>query len=225
MFLVRHGLLLMTVAIMALLGSASVNAQTVIDRTSCGHFETWEDAQAALEDPNFPNRETLDPDDDGVACESAFGVGDGDIPADQMACSNFDSREDAQAHFDATTSEGQRDILDPDGNDVACEEAFGVVVDPTSCGHFETQEDAQAILDDPANPNRENLDADGDGIACEDAFGEPETDQETVSRLPSTGTGTAQARHGDPTVAVSLALTAILLASGAAYRRGKVIRA
>lgn len=179
MSLVRHGLLLMTIGIMALLGGAPVNAQSVIDRTSCGHFETWEDAQAALETPDFPNRETLDPDDDGVACESAFGVGDGDIPADQMACSNFDSREEAQAHFDATTSAGQRDILDPDGN----------------------------------------------GVACENAFGEPETTQETVSRLPSTGGGTARVQHGDPTVAVSLALTAIVLASGAAYRRGTVMRA
>jgi hypothetical protein len=67
----------------------------------------------------------LDPDDDGVACESAFGVGDGDIPADQMTCSNFDDQRAAQAHYDATTSASQRDILDPDGDGMACEEAFG----------------------------------------------------------------------------------------------------
>jgi hypothetical protein len=103
--------------------SATVSAQEVVDPTSCGHFETWEDAQAALDSGDYP-ADVLDPDDDGVACESAFGVGDGDIPADQMACTNFDDQRAAQAHYDATSSAAQRDILDPDGDEIACEDAF-----------------------------------------------------------------------------------------------------
>ncbi len=122
--LIKRSLLVLIVSLFALGGGASVSAQAVVDPTSCGHFETWEDAQAALDDPDFPNRENLDPDGDGIACESAFNVGDGDIPADQMACSNFDSQEAAQAHYDAS-SEGQRNILDPDGDGIACEDAFG----------------------------------------------------------------------------------------------------
>jgi hypothetical protein len=117
-------LLLAMVATLALTGGSSLAAQTVVDPTSCGHFDTWEEAQAALEDPTTPNPENLDPDDDGVACESAFGVGDGDIPADQMSCSNFPDQAAAQAHYDATDSATQRDILDPDGDGTACEDAF-----------------------------------------------------------------------------------------------------
>jgi hypothetical protein len=216
------------IALVALLGSAAVSAQTVIDRTSCGHFKTWEDSQAALDDPEFPGREVLDPDEDGIACESAFGAGEGDIPADQMACNNFDSQEAAQAHFDASTSEEQRNILDPDGDGIACEDAFGVVIDHISCGHFHTQEDAQTAFDDSTTSSRENLDADRDGIACEDRFGEPGTDsstgQERVSSLPSTGSGIADVSPDTTTVTVALAITLILLAGACAYRLGTVRR-
>jgi hypothetical protein len=124
--LVQRSLLFVALVLCIFGGAASAGAQSVVDPTSCGHFDTWEDAQAALEDPETPNPEHLDPDDDGVACESAFGVGDGDIPADQMTCSDFENQGEAQAHYDAA-SESQQDILDPDGDGVACEE-FGEVV-------------------------------------------------------------------------------------------------
>lgn len=119
---------LLFVAFLTLGSASSLSAQVSIDPTSCGHFETWEDAQAALKDPATTNAENLDPDSDGVACESAFGVGDGDIPADQMSCSNFESQEAAQAHYDASGA-SQRDILDPDGDGTACEDAFEQEVD------------------------------------------------------------------------------------------------
>ncbi len=213
--------LLAIVAVLTLSGGHSLAAQAVSDPTSCGHFETWEDAQAALEDPSTTNPEHLDPDDDGVACESAFGVGDGDIPADQMACSNFANQEAAQAHYDAASA-SQQAILDPDTDGVACEDAFDVAIDPTSCGHFDTQEDAQAVLDNPDNPNRQNLDGDGDGIACEERFGETGTGDTdgptTVAALPATGAG--ETAPTSPLAWLGVAAATLMMAAAAAYRVG-----
>jgi uncharacterized protein YfcZ (UPF0381/DUF406 family) len=86
---------------------------------------------------------------------------------DRVSCGFFETREDAQAELDARPELAE--VLDSDGNGVACEElqtGGPVVVDPVSCGFFETREDAQAELE--ARPElAEVLDSDGDGIACE----------------------------------------------------------
>ncbi|MGB3305465.1 MAG: excalibur calcium-binding domain-containing protein [Thermomicrobiales bacterium] len=44
-----------------------------MDWTTCGHFDTQEDAQAALDSGTLPRPEFLDGDGDGIACEDAFG--------------------------------------------------------------------------------------------------------------------------------------------------------
>lgn len=43
------------------------------DPTSCGHFESQEDAQAAFDAGEVSEPENLDADGDGVVCEFAFG--------------------------------------------------------------------------------------------------------------------------------------------------------
>ena len=98
-------------------------------------------------------------------------------------CDSFDTREQAQAFYDADPSDPNN--LDTDGNGIPCEVApSGVAEDATllggypdgpaemndlDCVDFGTQADAQATYNaDPSDPN--GLDRDGDGIACESSF-------------------------------------------------------
>jgi hypothetical protein len=96
----------------------------VRDYTTCGHFETQADAQAALDAGNLPHPEFLDGDGDGIACEDAFGEVDGGPPArDYTSCGHFETQQDAQKALDS----GQLphpEFLDGDGDGIACEEAF-----------------------------------------------------------------------------------------------------
>jgi hypothetical protein len=46
----------------------------VFDPTSCGHFETQEAAQVALDAGQVDDPSVLDADGDGIACEFAFGI-------------------------------------------------------------------------------------------------------------------------------------------------------
>lgn len=94
--------------------TAPVSAQ--VDRASCDHFETQEDAQTAL-DENPALATTLDNDGNGIACEE-LQTG-GPVVVDPVSCGHFETREDAQTALDenpelATT-------LDSDGNGIACE--------------------------------------------------------------------------------------------------------
>lgn len=94
--------------------TAPVSAQ--VDRASCGHFDTQEDAQTAL-DENPELVTTLDSDGDGIACEELQAGGP--VVIDPVSCGFFETREDAQTALDedpelATT-------LDNDGNGIACE--------------------------------------------------------------------------------------------------------
>ncbi len=87
------------------------------DYASCGHFETQEDAQAALEE-NPELATTLDSDGDGIACEEL--TTGGPVVVDPVSCGFFETQEDAQAALDenpdlATT-------LDSDGDGIACNE-------------------------------------------------------------------------------------------------------
>jgi hypothetical protein len=132
--------------------------------------------------------------------------------ADRVSCGFFETQEDAQTALDDRPE--LADVLDGDGDGIACEElrtGGPVVVDPVSCGFFETQEDAQAALDD--NPGlATTLDSDGDGIACDDAFeagGPADPVTPVVDGLPSTGTGAAQAS------ALNSLVTGLVILSGA----------
>jgi hypothetical protein len=111
---------------MFLLGRADgVAAQAVVDPTSCGHYETQADAQAALDAGNLPKPENLDWDSDGIACEEAFGL-DPDSPPparDYTTCGHFETQADAQAALDSGILPNP-EFLDGDGDGIACEEAF-----------------------------------------------------------------------------------------------------
>lgn len=142
------------------------------DFTSCDQFESREDAQRELNarsDDSLERRFALDPDGDGMACEDTFGVGDGEQPENLRTCDDFASQEEAQAYVDNEATDLQGAILDPDGDFLACEDAFGgqVAVDPFDCGMFGSRERAQAALDADAEL-AEFLDEDGDGVACEE---------------------------------------------------------
>ncbi len=101
-------------------------AQTVVDPTSCGHYETQADAQSALDSGTVPNPEHLDPDGDGIACEDAFGL-DPDSPPpvrDYASCGHFASQAAAQQVLDSGTLPNP-ESLDWDGDGIACEDVFG----------------------------------------------------------------------------------------------------
>lgn len=101
----------------------SVGAQ--VDPTSCGHFDSQADAQAALISGEVANPEHLDPDGNGIACEQRWPVDPNSPPPayDPSSCGHFDSQADAQAAFDAGEV-AQPENLDPDGNGIVCEFAF-----------------------------------------------------------------------------------------------------
>jgi hypothetical protein len=101
----------------------AVSAQ--IDPTSCGHFDSQADAQAALISGEVANPENLDPDGNGIACEQRWPIDPNSPPPvyDLSSCGHFDSQADAQAAFDAGEV-AQTENLDPDGNGIVCELAF-----------------------------------------------------------------------------------------------------
>lgn len=103
-----------------------VGAQSVVDPTSCGHYETQADAQAALDSGTLSNPENLDPDGNGIACEAAFGL-DPDSPPparDYASCGHFASQAAAQQVLDSGTLPNP-EALDWDGDGIACEDVFG----------------------------------------------------------------------------------------------------
>ena len=122
----------------------------VVDPTSCGHFETQADAQAAFDSGDLPDPENLDADGDGIVCEFRWGeIHGGPTVIDRVSCGHFETQADAQAYFDETELEDPS-VLDWDGDGIACEEAFDedynepVVVD---CGHFESREEAVEAIE------------------------------------------------------------------------------
>ena len=202
----------------------------VVDPTSCGHFETQADAQAAFDSGDLPDPENLDWDGDGIACEEAFDE-DYNEPV-VVDCGHFETREEAVEAIERGNVAYPED-LDPDGDGIVCEDRWGevdeasVVVDPTSCGHFVSQESAREAFDSGNLPHPENLDADGDGIVCEFRWGEVETDDSEsitdseVVALPVTGTGSAAA---DETRAVLIAILSVVSIAGTLQLRTRLLR-
>jgi hypothetical protein len=151
---------------------------------------------------------------------------------DYVSCGHFETRADAQAYFDSRELD-LPEVLDADGDGIACEDAFldpdspPPAMDYTTCGHFESQASAQEALESGLLPNPSLLDGDGDGIACEDAFemsaGNTVTAQPTAPApgavlLPKTGTGTDESRDATPWS------VAFVLTSGLAFVLGHRIR-
>ena len=59
-------------------GAQETGGPTVIDPTSCGHFETQEGAQEAFDSGDLPDPENLDADGDGIVCEFRWDEGETD---------------------------------------------------------------------------------------------------------------------------------------------------
>ncbi len=92
---------------------------------ACDAFDYQEDAQQALiSDPSDPVG--LDPDNDGVACES--------LPrrSAPVSCDDFDTQQEAQAVYDADPSDPFG--LDTDSDGVACENLPGGGLPPAGTG-------------------------------------------------------------------------------------------
>lgn len=140
----------------------------------CSDFVTQEEAQAAynddLSDPNG-----LDPDLDGIACETnenvaaaTDGGGDG---------GNRTNRQNRQADNATATASAASGTNRQNQQDVSPAEDL-------DCIDFDTQEAAQAVFDaDPTDPF--NLDPNDDGFACTSL---PSTSP-LVSAVPRTGSG------------------------------------
>ena len=97
----------------------TAGAQT--DPTSCGHFESQKDAQEAFHSGELPNPENLDPDGDGIVCETRWGeVTGGPVAVDPTTCGHFETQADAQAALDSGGLP-HPEYLDGDGDGIACE--------------------------------------------------------------------------------------------------------
>lgn len=148
---------------------------------------TQEDAQAMLdEDPSDPSG--LDPDGDGIACES-----------DELA---------QPADGGGNDRANRRSRNRQDGSGVA---AAQVTAPPSDldCINFTYQEEAQLVLDDdPSDPY--NLDPNADGFACTSL----PTRFVQVNAVPSTGSGGSAAM----TVAAAAALLAAIATAVVARR-------
>lgn len=141
-----------------------------------------EDAQAMLDDdPTDPNG--LDPDGDGIACESGELAAPGDGGNDRQ------NRRNRNRAANATTAQVTAPPADLD------------------CINFTYQEEAQLVLDDdPVDPY--NLDPNGDGFACTSL----PTRFVQVSAVPSTGTGDGSAMAGAGAAAFLAACAAAAIA-------------
>ena len=109
-------------------GAQETGGPAVIDPTSCGHFESQEDAQEALHSDDLPNSESLDPDGDGIACEMRWPVDPVSPPAvyDPTSCGHFETQEDAQAAYNSGDLP-EPENLDADGDGIVCEFRWGEV--------------------------------------------------------------------------------------------------
>ena len=97
----------------------------VVDR-DCADFESWPEAQAFYEEAGGPEADphSLDPDQDGVACERLRGA-EAATPEEPVAdrdCGDFATWDAAQAFYEqAGGPEADPHRLDPDEDGVACE--------------------------------------------------------------------------------------------------------
>lgn len=221
----------------------AVDPSPTYDYTSCEQFETQDDAQKELNkrtDDSLERRFALDADGDGVACEDTFGVGDGEQPEDLRTCDDFANKEEAQAYFDNEATDLQGSILDPDGDFLACEDAYRaptIVICVEETGTLiEIAESEQDGLDFQSHRATEAEIAVG---TCEatvpvtpGAEAEPDKDADSdddagsneVLALPKTGAGAAdeQGRQGPLLAAM---LTLLVLTMGAIGLRSRLQRA
>jgi PAS domain-containing protein len=203
----------------------------VVDPTSCGHFETREDAQAAL-DARPELAITLDSDGDGIACEE-LQTG-GPVVVDPVSCGFFERQEDAQAALEknpelATT-------IDSDGDGIACEELHAgdqtVVVCNEALGTL--VEVSQQALDQDSLDFLFHRATEAEIAAGECAVSPPVTpvatpllpgdaeDAGEVTALPTTGAGISAERVPQvPLMAVSLVLTLAALLLGSRTQRSR----
>jgi hypothetical protein len=101
----------MCVAMMAMLLVAFVEtAGAQMDPTSCGHFETQEAAQEHFDTYDLEYPGVMDPDEDGIACEFAFG---GDVTEPDYVSSQVSSLPSTGTGAGVESSVGEESPFNP----------------------------------------------------------------------------------------------------------------
>ncbi len=172
---------------------------------TCSDFGTWDEAQAFFVSNGGPESDPykLDPDGNGVPCQSLIGapaptptLTPTPTPIQDRDCSDFDTWSEAQDFYEL---EGGPHIdphrLDRDRDGIACQSLPGAPNDesdsksstntepiPTpkpkdthNCSDFSTWSEAQAFFVSYGGPESDphRLDRDGDGVACQSLPGAP----------------------------------------------------
>lgn len=126
------GFVLTTLLSVGFLASGAVASAQTVDPVSCGHFDSQEAAQTALDQllEGDLGRDSLDSDGDGIACEDATHL---------IVCSEFANLREAQAYV-ARWAPGTEfpNLEDDDGNGIFCEALFGT--DGSEDGDSESSE-------------------------------------------------------------------------------------
>ena len=195
-------------------------AEEAPDALTCADFATAEDAQAAF-DADPEGMAALDADENGVACEELLNVepaADEEPTQEQRRNRRNQEEEPAPVEVDIVVDEPETrrnrrnqeeesapaEVVIDEPESVSIQEDF-------DCVDFEFQEEAQEVYDqDPSDPY--NLDPNGDGFACSSL---PSSNPQ-ISRVPSTGVGTANGTHLGMLVAAGLVVG--LGAAGATRR-------
>jgi hypothetical protein len=187
---------------------------------TCADFTTAGEAQAAF-DADPEGLAALDADANGVACEELLNaeLAVDEEPTQERRRNRRDQEEEpAPVEVDVVVDEpetrrnrrNQEEESAP--TEVVIDEPESVrIQEDFDCVDFEFQEEAQEVYDqDPTDPY--NLDPNGDGFACSSL---PSSGPQ-ISRVPSTGVGTANS--ADAGLLVAVGLLASLGAAGATRR-------
>jgi hypothetical protein len=166
---------------------------------TCADFATAEEAQVAF-DADPEGLAQLDGDGNGIACEELLVV----EPTAEEETGEERRRNRRNQEEEPAEEPAPEEVVIDEPEPVRIQEDF-------DCVDFATQEEAQVVYDeDPSDPY--NLDPNGDGFACSSL---PSANP-LVTKVPSTGVGTAPPAYAVLLIAVSLFVG---LASTTAIRR------
>jgi hypothetical protein len=163
---------------------------------TCADYATQEDAQAAFDADPEGLAASLDPDNNGVACDELLDVA---APVEPAANQTREERRAARQANQNQQGEAPTETVVDQPRQRNTQEDL-------DCIDFDFQEEAQEVYDqDPSDPF--NLDPNGDGFACSSL---PSRSPQVV-QVPRTGIGSSAARTAGALAAASL-LTALCAA-------------
>ena len=175
---------------------------------NCSDFTDWSEAQAFFISHGGPESDPykLDPDGNGVPCQSIVGA-PSNPPIEDRDCSDFDTWSEAQAFYEEQGGPySDPHNLDRDSDGIACQSLRVPVKTPTptagksesrsrdthNCSDFNTWLEAQAFYESEGGPASDphRLDRDGDGVACQSLPGAPGNESNSNASAQPTPTPT-----------------------------------